>query len=55
MTTPRPTVRGILLLALFAVPRVADAQPWSVPRVGVLSQASRRLTTPSASRSPDLC
>jgi len=37
MTTPRPTLTGILLLALFTVPLVADAQPPSVPRVGVLS------------------
>jgi putative ABC transport system substrate-binding protein len=28
---------GIMLFALFAVPLVADAQPPSVPRVGVLS------------------
>jgi len=37
MTTPRPTLTGILLLVLFAVPLVANAQPRSVPRVGVLS------------------
>jgi ABC-type uncharacterized transport system substrate-binding protein len=32
-----PTLTGIMLFALFAVPLVADAQPPSVPRVGVLS------------------
>ncbi len=37
MNTPRPTLTGILLLALFAVPVVTDAQPRGVPRVGVLS------------------
>jgi hypothetical protein len=37
MTTPLPTLTGILLLALFTMPPVADAQPRSMPRVGVLS------------------
>jgi putative ABC transport system substrate-binding protein len=37
MTTRRPTLTGILLLALFALPLIVDAQPRSVPRVGVLS------------------
>ena len=37
MTTLRPTVTGILLVALFAMPLVAEAQRPSMPRVGVLS------------------
>ena len=37
MTTPRLAFMGILLLAIVVVPLVADAQPRSVPRVGVLS------------------
>jgi putative ABC transport system substrate-binding protein len=32
-----PTLTALVLLALFVVPPVADAQPPSVPRVGVLS------------------
>jgi putative ABC transport system substrate-binding protein len=37
MTTARPTLTGILLLALLAAPLAPDAQPRGVPRVGVLS------------------
>ena len=37
MTTLRPSLAGILLLFLFAVPLGADAQARNVPRVGVLS------------------